>query len=89
MAEDGEFGLDDPKLDHNLDNDKDDDDEKEVNKTQPFQPGAVSTPYHGGEQLEMQTMRREQSGLPDTSYDETPLLGHFLQPEDNRLKLKG
>ena len=48
--------------------------EKEVDTTQPFpMPGAASTPYHGGEQNEMQTMMREQSGLP--SYDEsTPLL---------------
>ena len=42
---------------------------------QPFQPGAASTPYHDGEQHEMQTMMHEQSGLPDTSYDErTPIL---------------
>ena len=48
--------------------------EEEIDKTQPFSmPGAASTPYHGGEQHEMQTMMREQSGLP--SYDEsTPLL---------------
>ena len=47
---------------------------EEIDKTQPFSmPGAASTPYHGGEQHEMQTMMREQSGLP--SYDEsTPLL---------------
>ena len=47
---------------------------EEIDTTQPFSmPGAASTPYHGGEQHEMQTMMREQSGLP--SYDEsTPLL---------------
>ena len=38
-------------------------------------PGAASTPYHGGEHHEMQTMMHEQEGLPDTSYEETPLLG--------------
>ena len=44
-----------------------------VNRTQPFEPTSSSTPYHGGEQYEMQTMQHEQSGLP--SYDEgTPLL---------------
>ena len=55
--------------------DYDDDDEQEVDTTRPFYPGASSTPYHGGEQHEMQTMMHEQSGLPDTSYEETPLLG--------------
>jgi len=73
MAEGGgEFGRDDPDLDYQLDHD-DDDDEQEVNRTQPFQPDAASTPYHRGEQVEMQTMQQEQSGLP--SYEETPLLG--------------
>ena len=49
--------------------------EEEVDTTQPFPgPGAASTPYHGGEQHEMQTMQHEQSGLPDTSYEETPFL---------------
>ena len=62
--------------DHNIDPpDDDDDDDQEVNRTQPFQPGAASPPYHSGEQHEMQTMSHEQEGLPDTSYEETPLLG--------------
>lgn len=34
----------------------------------------ASTSYHGGEQVEMQTILHEQTGLPDTSYEETPLL---------------
>ena len=76
MAEGGgEFGMDQPWLDHDIDHDDDDDDdEQEVNTTRPFQPGTASTPYHGDEQHEMQTMQHEQSGLPDTSYEETPLL---------------
>ena len=74
MAEGGDFGYDDPDLDYQIDHDYDDDDDQEVNRTQPFQPGAASTPYHGGEQHEMQTMIDEQEGLPDTSYDENPLL---------------
>ena len=37
----------------------DDDDDQEVNTTRPFQPGAASTPYHGGEEHEMQTMMHE------------------------------
>jgi len=76
MAEGGgEFGYEDLELDNQLDHDDDDDEEQEVNRTQPFQPGAASTPYHGGEQMAMHTMQHEQSGLPDTSYqEEAPLL---------------
>ena len=49
------------------------DDDQDDNTTQPFQPTTSSTPYHGGEQYEMQTMRHEQRELP--CYDErTPLL---------------
>ena len=71
MAEGGEFGMDQPDLDHDIDHDDDDDDdEQETNRTQPFQPGTASTPYHGGEQHEMQTMQHEKSGLPETSFDE-------------------
>ena len=76
--------MDQPDLDHRLDHDDDDDDddEQEANRTQPFQPGTVSTPYHGGEQHEMQTMQHEQSGLPETSFDETPLLTGFIHQDD-------
>ena len=52
----------------------DDDEEQEVDTTRPFQSGAASTPYYR-EQYEMQTVMHEQSGLPDASYEETPLLG--------------
>ena len=70
MEEGGDFGYDDPDLDYDIDHD---DNDQEVNRTQPFQVGAASTPYHGGEQHEMQTMGHEQEGLP--SYDEkTPLI---------------
>ena len=88
MAERGyEFGYEDPNLDNKLDHD--DDDEKEVDTTRPFQPGAASTPYYGGEQIEMQTRHREQSGLPDTSYDvETPLLTDFSSLEERQGKVK-
>ena len=69
--------------DPNLDND--DDDEQEVDTTRPFQPCAASTPYQ--EQYEMQTMQHEQSGLPDTSYEETPLLGAQAQLWDALTRL--
>ena len=85
MAEGGEFGMAQPDLDHDIghDDDDDDDDEQEANRTQPFQPGTASTPYHGGEQHEMQTMQHEQSGLPETSFDEEiPLLGGFIHQDD-------
>ena len=64
------FSYKDPDLDDYLDND----DDQEVDTTRPFQPGAASTPYYRGEQYEMQTMMHEQSGLPDASCEETPLL---------------
>ena len=82
MATGGEFGYDDKVLDDKIDND----DEQEVNRTsdtnitQPFDPTRASTPYHDWGQYEMQPMQ-EQSGLPDTSYDETPLLGAQAQAQ--------
>ncbi|KAL9986182.1 hypothetical protein ACROYT_G000285 [Oculina patagonica] len=80
----GDFGYEDTDFDQDLDHKSDNDDEKEqeVETTRPFQPGEASTPYHGGEQHEMQTMQHEQSGLPDTSYVETPLLGSFIHQDD-------
>jgi len=78
MADRGEFGYDDPELDKKLDND----DAEEANKTQPFKPKNASTPYHGGEQVEIQTMQHEQSGLPDTSFDENiPLIDPYEKKE--------
>jgi len=82
MAEGGDFGYEDPDLDYYIDRD-----EKEVNTTRSFQPGAALTPYHGGEQFQMQTMQHEQSGLPDTSYAETPLLGDFFNPEEKQSRV--
>jgi len=74
MAEGGgKFGYDDPELQEQLDHD-DDDEEQETDRTRPFQPGAASTPYHGGETIEMQTRQHEKTGLslrPETSYVET------------------
>ena len=72
----------DPDLDYKIDNDDDDDDEEEVNTTQPFQPGASSTPtpgaaYHHGEAHEMTNLPREQSGSGDT-IPEAPEYGEFV-----------
>ena len=71
MATGGDFGYDDPYLDKNIDNDGYDDDEQEVDRTQRFNPGQASTPYHGGEQMNMETMQHEQSGLPSYEEEET------------------
>ena len=71
MAEGGEDLIDFNDDDHN-------DEEEEVDTTTHFQPGAVSTPRGGWGQYEMQTFMHEKSGLPDTSYEETPLLGPKL-----------
>ena len=80
MDEGGEFTNRNPIIDHDIDNDGDE--EQEINTTGRFQPGAASTPYRSGEQIQMQTMQQEHSGLPDNSYAETPLLGDFLHSEE-------
>ena len=87
MAEGGEFGMDQPDLDYRLNHD-DDDDGQEVNRTEPFQPGTASTPYHGGEQHELQTMQREQRRLPETSFDEIPSLGDFIHEDEKKTYFK-
>ena len=67
MAEGGDlidFENANPGLDKAIDNDGDED-ESEVNKTRPFYtPQQTSTPYHVGEQVQMQTVQHEKSGMP-------------------------
>ena len=86
MAEGGDFDF---NIDEPIKPTSDDAREK-LNTTQPFRPGQASTPYHGSEQIPLQTTpQREESGLP--SYEETtfstPLLGDFLQKEDQNKKI--
>ena len=85
MADGGEFGYDDPNLDHAIDHDDPNEydvDEEQINTTQPFQPVQASTPYHQGEQMEIQTIQHEQSGLPSyLDYD-------FLSPEEKRSRVE-
>ena len=87
MAEGGDtFAFEDKDLDDKIDND---DDEQEVNRQEvirqeTFDPTRASTPY--GEQYEMQTMQ-EQSGLHDTSYEETPLLSGSIRDADIERRL--
>ena len=58
--------YDDDATNDDLDHDDQYDEEHEVDTTRPFRPDAASTPY--------QTTMHEQSELPYTSYEETPLL---------------
>jgi len=53
----------------------DDDEGRDANETTPFfSPENASMP-NGREEIEMQTMQHEKSGLPVTSYTETPFTG--------------
>ena len=82
MAEGGgEFGYEAPD-----DIDDDEDDEQEVNRTQTFEPMRSSTPYFNWGEHEMQPMK-EQSGLPDPSYEETPLLSGSIRDADIERRL--
>ena len=70
---------------------EDDDDEQEVkrqevNGKETFAPMRASTPYHDWGQYEMQPMQ-EQSGLPDPSYEETPLLSSPIRDADIERRL--
>ena len=73
-------------LDRDIDHDGDDDQDEsdvEVDRTQPFKPTGTSTPGPSHEHIEMHTLPRKQSGLPDASYDETLLLlGDFIHKDD-------
>ena len=64
-----------------------DDDEGAGDTTTPFQPGASSTPGPQGEQIEMQTMQHEKSGLPETSYAETSFGGRHVTNEEIERRL--
>ena len=76
----------DPHTRVTWDDDDGDNDEEETNTTQPFQPGAASTPsqppgapadpYHGGESHEMTNFGPEESGISET----TPL----FSPQSNQ-----
>jgi len=47
---------------------------EDANETNPFIPYNASTP-NGKEEIPMQTMQNEKSGMPKTSYAETPFTG--------------
>ena len=82
MAEGGDFAIEQPELDKDLDN-KNGDDQYDFNvdtEIDTSKPDAESTRY--GEEIEMQHMLHEQSGLPETSFDETSLLTGFIHKDD-------
>ena len=116
MAEGGYDPMDettdkDPLIPKKGDDDDDDDDPlfnidlsgipAYPDRTQPFEPGASSTPYHEGEEHEMSSLPQEQSGMayppgepawnaltylyPDASATE---LEAFMAPTTHRLKIK-
>ena len=83
MAEGGDFAIEQPELDKDLDNKNGDDQydfnvDTEIDTSQPlFPPEAESTRY--GEQIEL----NELSGLPEKSFDEDiPLLGGFIHQDE-------
>ena len=67
--------------------DDDDDDDDRANQTTPFIPGSSSKPKTYGQQIEMKTMQKEKSGLPETSYAETSFGGRKTTDEELTLRL--
>ena len=84
-AYDQYFDHDDDDDDYDYDND---DNSQDPNETQPFQPGTASTPWPQGEQIEMQTMQHEQSGLSEESYLQPPSLEGFIHQDDKPARLE-
>ena len=69
MAEGGNDTFEMPDIPH--EDDDDDDDWRNAKETDRLLP-ETSTPHsYGGENIEMQTMQQESSGLPEKSYTET------------------
>lgn len=48
----------------------------------------MSTPYNGGEETKMQTRHHKQTTLPDTSYEEIPLLSDFMDKDKKQTKFE-
>ena len=69
MAEGGDFGYDDPYLDHSIDHDYDDDESRPLlqNETGSFTTSTPAYQTHPPEEMEMSTFR----GRPGTSYTES------------------
>ena len=87
-----EGGFDNPVYDPNYpsldDRDEDDDGDQDPNETTHFWPGSTSTPGPSGEEIPMQMMQHEKSGLPDTSYVDIPSLEGFTHQDDKPAMLE-
>ena len=76
MAEGGDFGIEDPYLDHAIDHDDDDDESTPLlrNETGSFTTSTPAYQTRVREEMEMKTFQ-EKSGHPGTSYTETSFGG--------------
>jgi len=74
MAEGEGTSFENPAFDPDGWDYDDDDESKDANETIPFIPYNASTP-NGVEEIPMKTMQNEKSGMPETSYAETPFTG--------------
>ena len=88
-----EGGFDNPVYDPNDPslndrNEDSDDGVQDPNETNHFWPGSASTPGPSDEEIPMQTMQHEKSGLPDTSYVEIPSLEGFTHQDDKPAMLQ-
>jgi len=77
-------GESDPLLEHT--DDKKEDDDGTFNFT-PSRPVGTSTPHNQGETIDMRTRLHEQSGLPDTSYQEETDFGGIPTTEEIERRL--
>ena len=82
VATGGNFDKEDPEIDQVIDPDDDDGDE-----VMPSSSGSASTPGPFGEDIRMQTMHHEQSGLPtsEQSYAKTSFGGVSTDEIERRL----
>ena len=85
MAEGGyenaAYDLHDPSLD-DRNEDNNDNNDQDANETTPFWRESASTPGPPGEEIPIQTMQHEQSGLPEGSYVEPPSFEGFFPQEE-------
>ena len=84
----------DPLFPDTGDDDDDDDDNfdweapLEPDRTQPFEPGGASTPYHGGEEHEMSSLPTEDSGLVHNPGESAWKSLTYIYPDANATELK-
>ena len=83
MAESWHYTFDHRDDDDNNDDDNNDGD-YDADETAPFLPGSASTPGPSGEEIQMKTMQKEKSGLPETSYVETSFGGRITDEDIER-----